>query len=87
MRLRRISGSGSSFLRELSEGRPGTKYMLVRDMSPYAHNVYSSNDDSAVSKSSSGVALLVGGSNLVVDGDKPGGRLVFKVEVYRLLYR
>lgn len=72
--MRSFSVSGSSFSVETSEGRPGTKYMFVRDMSPYADNVYSSNDKSAHGRSTAGVAVRVGGSTMAVDCDKRGSK-------------
>jgi hypothetical protein len=73
------------FLREMSEGRPGTKYTLVRDISPYADNVYSSKDDSSPSKPGTGVAFRVVGSKMIVGCNEPEGRLMFNA-VYELLY-
>lgn len=84
--MRSFSVSGSSFSVETSEGRPGTKYMFVRDMSPYADNVYSSNDKSAHGRSTAGVAVRVGGSTMAVDCDKRGSKTLedWAIEVIRV---
>jgi hypothetical protein len=59
-------GSGSCCFRETSRGRPGTKYTLLRDISPYADNVYPSQDESALGPLGSGVPMRVGVSNVAL---------------------